>query len=109
MGDLGDERLGVAADPAKIQAKEDRSKLARRRDVSDTVTVLSSRAGRRFIWKILERCGHNRLSFVPRDHDQSVFNEGMRNIGLQLLADIRAAEPEAEILMHKEAQEDTNG
>jgi hypothetical protein len=68
--------------------------------------ILSSRQGRRFLWRYLERCGVFKTSFDGTS--RTYFNEGERNIGLKLLADVNEANIEAYVTMMKEAKGDKN-
>ena len=83
-------------DPLDTQAmeratsdKEIRSKLNRDTEESDIKWLMSSRRGRRILWRVLDRAGVFRLSFNTNAM-QMAFNEGVRNEGLRLLALIHA-------------------
>jgi len=68
---------------------------------ADLAAVMSTPGGRRFIGSLLEVAGIYRNSF---DSDPLVMaaNEGRRNGGLQLLADIQRVDPEAYIKLLQE-------
>ena len=74
----------------------------RKRDVelADIRAILSVPAGRRFFWKWLSESGVFRSSFTG--NNTTFFNEGKREIGLKLLADMNSSMPEAFVLMQKE-------
>ena len=91
--------------PDHIKKAEAREKRGREREVDDMAWVLSTPQGRRFIWRYLGECGLFRSSFVGQF--QTFFNEGERNIGLKLLADVNDAHPEAYVIMMKEARKDS--
>lgn len=57
------------------------------RERNDLQTVMSTVQGRRFMWRQLERAGVFRTTFAGHD-PKTNFNEGQRNIGVMLLADI---------------------
>jgi hypothetical protein len=59
----------------------------------DIKWLMSSPRGRRLSWWLLEKAGVNRTSF---NHSGSVmaFNEGQRNMGLMLQAEILGMAPE---------------
>ncbi|TXH18502.1 MAG: endopeptidase [Hyphomicrobiaceae bacterium] len=95
-------------DPLDIRgqdkAKADRSirdKLARDTEESDLKWLMSSKRGRRIIWRQLDRAGVFRLSFNTNAM-QMAFAEGNRNEGLRTLAAIQTHCPELYLVMVKE-------
>jgi len=87
--------------------KEDLKKtsaLKQKIEIEDLKWVMSNKRGRRFAWRLLDRAGIYRTSFTG--NSTTFFNEGMRNIGLMLVADIHEACPEAYALMIKENRND---
>ena len=50
--------------------------------------VLSDVSGRKFVWQLLERAHPFALSFVDGKPDATAFNEGVRFLGTNLLAQI---------------------
>jgi hypothetical protein len=73
-------------------------------NIADVAMLLSTRPGRRFIWRYLETCGVFRTSF---DNSGSVtaYNEGRREIGLRMLADVNEAAPDQYLVMLRESKE----
>jgi len=69
--------------------------------------LLSTRPGRRFIWNLMVDCGIFRSSF---DNSGSVTarNEGRREVGLRVLAEVNEAAPEQYLTMLRESQEGKN-
>lgn len=67
----------------------------------DTRWLMSTKRGRRIVWRLLEVSGVHRLSF---DADAMVmaFNEGNRNFGNQFLAEITSLCPDRYLEMLKE-------
>ena len=61
--------------------------LARKQELLDLENVVRSESGRRFVSRLLDRYGVNRSSFAGDPHATS-FNEGLRNAGLFLLAEL---------------------
>ena len=95
-----------AADPEAVgqkKRKADRSENAR---LNAFKAVMNTRDGRRTIWWLLEQCGVFRSSFTGTE--STFFNEGQRNVGLILIADINAICPEQYLVMLTEAKEDTH-
>ena len=93
-----------AADPGQVDNADQKTESLNDQRLNDIREILSTRRGRRFFWRYLEVCGVYKTSNA--DQHQIFFNEGMRNIGLQLLADLNEAAPEAYLVMLREAQEE---
>lgn len=72
-------------------------------ELEDVKRQMKSRGGRRLLWRILEMAGiyHSSFSLEPL---LMANKEGARNIGLMLLADIMAVDPDGYILMAREAK-----
>lgn len=70
-------------------------------EVEDMKEVMSSSQGRRVIWKLLTRAGIYNCSFTGQSNG-TIFNEGGRNQGLMLLADVQIAAPGSYLTMMKE-------
>ncbi|MEX0758019.1 MAG: hypothetical protein WD100_00440, partial [Tistlia sp.] len=66
--------------------------------------MLEDRRGRDWLWSLLEGC---RIWASSYTGDQTtVFNEGMRNVGLRVLSELEAAAPEALVTMIMENRSD---
>ena len=92
------------------QAKEKReqkvlARLSAENEESDLKWLMSSRRGRRIVWRILDQSGVFRTVFNT-NAVQMAFNEGCRNYGLQTLAMVQNHCSELFHTMQKEA---TNG
>ena len=104
----GDDEQATAAlrgeldDPKKVKRKELEARLARRSELEDIAFVLSTPQGRRFYWRLLTRCGIFRSSYTG--DNQTFYNEGERNIGLLLMAELNEADPDAYLKMLKESR-----
>ena len=72
-----------------------------REEAEDFKWLLSSRRGRRIVWRFLDRAGVFRLSFNTNSMTMA-FNEGNRNEGLRILAQIHTLCPELYPVMVKE-------
>lgn len=77
---------------------------ARRKEVEDVKWLMAHKAGRRFMWRLLDRAGVYRTSF-NNSGSVTAFNEGQRNIGLFLVAEIQDIAPEQYLAMIKERSE----
>ena len=73
-------------------AKEARRQQEQER--SDLCKVMSSKEGRRFIWRLLSEAGVFRLSFDANNAMRTAFNEGERNRGIALLTEVMDACPQ---------------
>jgi hypothetical protein len=71
-------------------------------EVSDLVWLMSSKRGRRVVWRLLKNAGVYRLSYSPGDALGTAFNEGNRNQGQRLLALIQAHAASSYALMVQE-------
>jgi phosphoglycolate phosphatase-like HAD superfamily hydrolase len=85
-----------AAEAAAMAANE-AARLANELEVADFKWLMDSQQGRRFAWRLLEQTGVYRSSFTG--DSQTFFNEGQRNIGLKLIAQIHEITPDAYPLM----------
>lgn len=96
-------------DENKLKRKAAVDNIRRRRELADVALVLSSIEGRRHYWRMLTTCGIFMSSFTG--NNTTFYNEGMRNIGLILLADMNEADPEAYLkcITESKQQEATNG
>jgi len=93
-----------AADPEQVSSAKEKVESQNDQRLNDVREVLNTKRGRRFYWSILEFCGIFKTS--NSDQHQIFFNEGMRNVGLKLLADVNEAAPEAYLLMLRESKEE---
>lgn len=92
-----------AADESQVKEAGKKEKNKRNQEIDDVNFVLSSKQGRRLFWRYISRCGVFKTSMTG--NNSTFFNEGERNIGLLLLADVNEAAPDAYVLMQKEANE----
>ena len=81
-----------------------RDKLVQQSEAEDVKWLMSSKRGRRMLWRQLERAGVFRLSFNTNSMTMA-FAEGARNEGLRLLSLIHANCSELYATMLKEANE----
>jgi hypothetical protein len=100
-------------DPLDIRgqerAKEEsqaRDRLAKVNEDEDFKWLMSSKRGRRVVWRLLDRAGVFRLSFNTNAMHMA-FAEGNRNEGLRILSQIHSLCPELYPVMMKEQINDT--
>lgn len=94
-------------DPTDIRSQERakadtdlRNRLAKDTEESDLKWLMGSKRGRRIVWRFLDRAGVFRLSFNTNSMTMA-FNEGNRNEGLRILAQIHTLCPELYPVMVK--------
>ncbi len=102
MSDQKDALVKNAGDAEQIEKAGEKEKSRRQQEIADLLWVLSTPAGRRVIWRILGRCGVNKSSFTG--NSTTFFNEGMRDVGLFITAEVVDVRPEAYIEMMIEAK-----
>lgn len=101
-------------DPTDLRGQE-RDKaddLAKKRIVQmsedeDFKWLMSSKRGRRIVWRLLEQAGVFRISF-SQNSMQMAFNEGSRNYGNKILNLIHSLCPELYPAMLKDSINDRN-
>ena len=96
-----------ASDPKQVRVAGEKETRRRERELDDVFDVCQTPGGRRFYHRIMEQCGIFRTSYFPGNpSEHTAFNEGKRNIGLMLMADIDEACPKALDQMRKESRQD---
>lgn len=95
-----EERLDLG-DEAQAKSSRKREKLRSLQDREDTRLVMSTPGGRRFLARLLERSGVNRSSFTGNAN--TYFNEGQRNLGLFLQAELVDTSPDLYLTMLSES------
>lgn len=89
-------------DTEKLKRRQAIDNLRRRREVADVALVLATVEGRRFFWRMLGECGLFKSSFTG--NNTTFFNEGMRQVGLTMMADLEQADPSAYLKMLEESR-----
>lgn len=92
----------VAQDAARKLVSEVKH-LRRQTEVEDFKWLMGNKQGRRYVWRLLEQAGVFRSTF--RLDNEMAFLEGMRNMGITIIADIHEICPEKYQLMIKEQQD----
>ena len=75
----------------------------RQRELTEMADVLSTKSGRMFVWRILEKAGVFRGS-MDGNMSWTAFKEGARSIGLQVYVDIMDSCPGRLTEMWQEAK-----
>lgn len=97
--------LDLRGQEASRQKLTDAEKLARQIELEDFKWLMSSKRGRRIVWRWLERTGMFRSSFTG--NSETFFREGQRNVGLVLMAQINDAAPDMYPVMLQEQRKDS--
>jgi hypothetical protein len=97
-----------AADPEQVSKAKEKELRGRDLEISDFAWVLSDRRGRRFLWRLFDFCGINKLSFAGELVATTNFNEGMKNVSNKLMADIMETRPDAYVEMINENKKTEN-
>ena len=89
-----------AGDPAAVGERRVSAQQKERDIAAGLGEVVSTKQGRAFLRWLLGECGVYRTSFTG--NSTTFFNEGKRDIGLQVLARVTGAHPDAYLAMLKE-------
>lgn len=98
--------VGNASDSQQVKNAKRSEESKRNQELNDVEFVLSTPQGRRFLWRLLGVCHVFKTSFTG--NSTTFFNEGKRDIGLRLLADINEASPNSYLKMMQEAKKEQN-
>lgn len=90
-----------AADPKAVNERKRKDKRTDERAQDDLRAVLALPAGRRLLWRLLETCGTWKSSFHTSGQIFAC-NEGRRGVGVEMMAAIAEADPQAWIDMQQE-------
>ena len=91
----------VAALDERRIAREKQARIDSIEERGEFVWLMSSKRGRRIVWRLLEKAGVYRSSFSA-EPGVMAFQEGQRNIGLMIVAQIHAAAPGSYVRMIEE-------
>lgn len=92
-----------AANRKDIRAAEKAARLATVQRQEILTSLMSSIAGRAWVWDLLTQCQCFATTFIPGAPDTSAFTEGRRSVGLAILGDIMLACPDHYITAAREA------
>lgn len=93
-----------AADEESVRTRKRKDEQIRDRELHDMRSVMETIEGRRFVWRLLSQAGVFRTSFTG--NSTTFFNEGMRNIGLIVMADVQEACADKYLVMMNESKKD---
>lgn len=81
----------------KVESISGKPGKAERQHDLDLFNLLQQEEFRDYLWGLLERCHMFQTTFTG--NSQSYFQEGERNVGLQVLHEINACDPDSYIKM----------
>jgi hypothetical protein len=93
------------ADQKFVDKMDKKDKSRQNIEKDDLVFLLSHRQGRRYLWRLMAKCGVYQISAVTSG-STTYYNEGRREIGLNILNEIMEFDPESYLLMIKENKEE---
>lgn len=94
----------IRGNESQREEKETRERIAKEVEEADVKWLMSSKRGRRIVWRLLDQSGVFRLSFNP-DLAVMAFAEGNRNFGNRMLTMVHTLCPELYPTMVKEQQD----
>lgn len=81
-----------------------KERFGRDQEMSDLLSVLGTRQGRRVVWRLMSKC--RVFSSVWENSARIHYNSGQQDIGHFLMAEVVEANPHKLIEMMKESKED---
>jgi len=93
-----------AADEREVEERRQKEKLESDQAQADLEEIMSTTAGRRFMRRLIGQCGLYRSSFTG--NSTTFFNEGARNVGLWVHAEMMSACPQRYLEMLQEGQQE---
>ena len=74
-------------------------------DIADLRALLHTREGARFLSRLMGATGIFAISYVPGESDATAFNEGARNVGLPIYADLMEGNTDTQALLLRAKRE----
>jgi hypothetical protein len=90
-------------DDVQVKERKTKRQLQKEREDEEMKQILDTYGGRAFMWRLLSSCGVFRTSFTG--NASTYFNEGKRQIGLEVLKEILELDSKAFQIMQQEAVE----
>lgn len=91
-----------ASDPKQVKKAETKERLGQRQQDDDLRWVMSTPAGRRFLWSMMSDC----KTFAPvwESSARIHYNAGQQDIGMGIFRNIMRLEPETFLKMKREQE-----
>ncbi len=90
-----------ASSKKQVEEAGGKERRLRERELNELRTVLSTEAGRRFLWRLMGMC--KTFSSIYETSAKIHYNSGQQDIGFYLLREVDAASPEMFFKMREEA------
>lgn len=90
-----------SGDEKQVRKRRTKAQLQREKELAELMSILETKPGRAFTWRLLNQCGVFKTTFA-NDANLTAFNEGKRQMGLWLLSEIMTASPNSYSLMQAE-------
>jgi hypothetical protein len=90
-----------ASDAEQVGNAKLTEKVRRENELADMRAVLATPEGRRVLWRQLSQCGL--FESITVQSSEIYVRSGRRDAGLALIAEITQADPQAYLLMQREA------
>lgn len=100
---MTDDTAPSSADSDQVSDSKRRDRELDRLEVADFRAVMETKAGRRFIARLLEEAGVYRTSMTG--NAWTYFNEGARNLGLKVLDKVNSHTPDLYPVMMRDFNE----
>jgi hypothetical protein len=84
-------RNRVAENAAEVEEQESRLKIVKDRTINDLKQILETKEGRRWVFGLLEKC--HVFHSVMTGNSYTFFNDGMRQVGLSIIEELGAVDP----------------
>jgi len=89
-------------DISQVNKGKSKKRSQRQQEKEDLRKVVSTDYGRRFYWRLLEKCNVLGMSYTSGDPYNTAFNEGRRLLGNSLLKEVHDFAPESYVTMWNE-------
>lgn len=106
MSSLNDDEIEGrydAGNPLSVKEKEKRAKVIAERRLNGLKQIMQSPDGRAWLWDFLSKCGLFAVNFSGHAN-RDAFDNGMRNAGMPVFADVQRHCMNEYLLMVKENQ-----
>jgi hypothetical protein len=94
--------IGNAADAEQVKKAEKKAKIKHDQELADIAAVMSTEAGRRFMWRLINDICHYDTLSATHSGSFTYMNEGERNVGRIIKGECYEAAFETYQLMEKE-------
>jgi len=106
---MSDKQVINTGDEKQVKKRKTKFQLVRENELEELKTILATGAGIKFFSRMLERC-HMFATLSHLDPQQMAVQSGQRDLGLWLIQEIEAAEPNGYVkLVNERVKRNDNG